>query len=177
MSESLTLKIDGFVIPETARYVGKLETKVFDPDGGDIVEYERKQKVRKVGDGDEDFVIEEVVEEVSRINRQEYLKSQASEVGVLNILEKVARSGDVSLLNQTGSVIPEGLQDYTNVPANVGEALESLKKGSASFEGLKAIFGDTSFDKLASMSEEEITAALQQYVASKMPKKEEGESK
>ena len=75
-----------------------------DPD--DIVEYGIKQVVKKVGDGEEDYVIEDKVVEVSRVNRQSYIAKDAPDVGVMNILAKVARSGDLSLLNQTGTVVP-----------------------------------------------------------------------
>lgn len=147
-------------------------------DDNDIVEYAVKQKVRKVGDGDEDFVIEDVVEEVSRVNRQAFIAKDAPDVGVMNILEKVRRSGDVSLFNQTGAVIPEGVQDYSELPSNVGEALASLKSGSDSFAGLKAIFPNATFEELSNMSAEEISSAVAAYVAAQQKHVEEkGEQK
>ena len=163
----------GFVYPETARIIApvKKDPGMKDPD--DIVEYGIKQVVKKVGDGEEDYVIEDKVVEVSRVNRQSYIAKDAPDVGVMNILAKVARSGDLSLLNQTGTVVPNGLQDYSELPESIGEALRSIQKGSNSFEGLKAIFGDISFDELASMSSEQIAAKLSQFVASNSKESEE----
>lgn len=173
MSKDLTIKVNGLIDNHTSRRLFPVveEPGMKDPD--DIVEYARKQKVRKVGAGEDDYVIEEVVEEVSRVNRQAYIAKDADQVGVLNILEKVRRSGDVTLLNQTGATIPEGLQDYTNVPSNTQEALVALEKGGNSFEALKAIFGDTSFEALANMSADELAAAVQSYVEKSQPKKGE----
>lgn len=159
--------------PQLARRLCPVVPTPLSKDADDIVEYVRKDKVRKVGDGEDDFVVEEVVVESSRVNRQAYIAKDADQVGVLNILEKVRRSGDVTLLNQTGATISSELQDYTNVPSSVGEALNAVAAGANSFEGLKAIFGDVSFSELANMSTEEIQAALNAYVASQQPK--EGE--
>lgn len=65
----------------------------------DIVKYERKDKLVKA-DSEDDFVVEEVAVEVERVNRQEYIDSFREDVGIANILKKVALSGDASLLNQ-----------------------------------------------------------------------------
>lgn len=146
-------------------------------DDNDIVTYVRKQKVKKVGDGEDDYIIEEVVVEESRVNRQSYIAKDASEVGVMNILEKVRRSGDLTLFNQTHSVIPEGLQDYTNVPSNVGEALGVLQSGSDAFAGLKAIFPDKTFEELSGMSAEAIAQAVNDYAAAHSKVDEKGEDK
>lgn len=149
------------------------------PDQEDIVTYVRKNKVKKVGNTgntEEDYVVEEVVVEDSRVNRQAFIDKDASDVGVLNILEKVRRSGDATILNQTGSIIPEGLQDYTDVPHNVQGVLDAMQKGANSFEGLKAIFGDTSFDALANMSADDIAAKLNAYVIANMAQQKKGEA-
>ena len=172
MAESLLIKINGVVDNHTARRLFPVVETKPGKDDNDIVEYAWKQKVRKVGEGEDDYVIEEVCEEVSRVNRQAYIAKDSDQVGVMNILEKVRRSGDLTLLNQTGASIPEGLQDYTKAPASLGEALKVLETGGSSFEGLKAIFGDISFADLASMSESQIAEKLQSYVAANTQKKE-----
>lgn len=175
MGESFVQKVNGIYDNHTARIIAPVvpDSGMKDPD--DIVEYAWKKKVTKVGDGDEDFIVEEVVKEVSRVNRQAFIAKDASDVGVLNILEKVSRSGDFSLLNQTGAEIPEGVQDYTNVPSSVGEALKAIQSGSTSFEALKEIFGDISFETLASMSTEQLTEVFNNYVASKSAPEKTGE--
>lgn len=179
MPETLTIKVGGIIDSHSARRLAPVIPEEECLNKGDIVNYVRKNVVKKVGDGDSDYVLEEIVVEDSRVNRQAYIDKDANQVGVLNILEKVRRSGDMTLLNQTGLTFeasgdldslgrPLGkIQDYSNAPKSIGEALKAVEKGAASFEGLKAIFGDTSFDALASMSPEEITAKVNAYVASK----------
>ena len=72
----------------------------------DIVHYVRVQKLVKAavdekGNVDpDDFLVEEVVVEDERVNRADYINSFREDVGIANILKKVALSGDVSLLNQ-----------------------------------------------------------------------------
>lgn len=153
-----------------ARRLFPVEPDPVSPDAHDIVEYVRKQKVEKVGEGPDDYVVTEIVVESSRCNRQAFIEQFRDDVGVLNILEKVRRSGDITLLNQTGASIPEGIQDYTDVPSSVGEALNAVKSGATSFEGLKAIFGDISFSDLAGLSEEQVKQYLDKYVAAHTPK-------
>ena len=82
----------------------------------DIVSYVRTNKLRKAsidekGNLDEDdFLVEEVVVEKERVNRDDYINSFREDVGIANILKKVALSGDVSLLNQVKRV-PQPLCD------------------------------------------------------------------
>lgn len=66
-----------------------------------IIDYMEVEHVKLVGDKDTDFVKSISVEESSRVKRQDYLDEQASDVGILNIIKKVALSGDTSLFNQT----------------------------------------------------------------------------
>lgn len=178
MAENYTVKSSsGYIYPETARIIAPVVKDPGMKDPHDIVEYAVKQVVKKVGDGEDDYVLEDKVVEVSRVNRQEWIAKDAPDVGVMNILEKVRRSGDMSLFNQTGASIPDGIQDYTNVPESVGEALKAVQAGSNSFEGLKAIFGDTSFDELATMTPEQIAAKLSAFVAANTKKQESEENK
>lgn len=146
-------------------------------DDNDIVEYEVHQVVKKVGEGEEDFVLEDKVVEVSRVNRQAWIAKDAADVGILNIIEKVRRSGDVTLFNQLHGVIPDGLQDYTDIPDNAGDLISGLKSGANSFEALKAIFGDVSFETLANMSTDEMNQYLSKYVAANNATEEKGEDK
>lgn len=162
--------------------VARRQTKEFyttkaGKDDNDIVEYEVHQVVKKVGEGEEDYVLEDKVVEVSRVNRQAWIAKDASDVGILNIIEKVRRSGDVTLFNQTHGVIPDGLQDYTNIPDNAGDLIAGLKSGADSFGALKAIFGDISFEKLATMSTDEMNQYLAAYVQANTPAAEKGEDK
>lgn len=173
-----------YINPQLARRLCPVVPDPVSKDGSDIVEYVRKDKVRKIGDGEDDFIVEEVVVEASRVNRQAYIMKDADQVGIMNILEKVRRSGDVTLLNQTrfvseasGEVDSLGrplgvVQNYEDLPDNLGDALRTLKTGSNSFAGLKEIFGDISFNDLVSMSADQVQAKLNDYVAAHQLKKE-----
>lgn len=175
MAESLLIKTNGIIDVASARRVAPSVSDPEPKDGDDIVEYAWKQKVKKVGEGEDDFIVYEEMEEVSRVNRKAFIQAQCSDIGVLKVLEKVRRSGDLSLLNQVGGVVPEGVQDYTNVPDNIGDALKAVSNGAQSFEGLKAIFGDLSFNDLANLSADQIKVYLENYVGANTPK--EGETK
>ena len=69
-----------------------------------IIDYMEVEHVKLVGDKDTDFVKSVTIDESSRVKRQDYLDEQASDVGILNIIKKVALSGDISLFNQTNRV-------------------------------------------------------------------------
>ena len=69
-------------------------------DNNYIYSREFKDKYKKTGDGEDDFVIEQVVEVTEKIDRQQYIDSFKDDVGILNILKKVELTGDVTLLNQ-----------------------------------------------------------------------------
>lgn len=178
--QDLTIVVNGIVDVHSERRIAPVIPTPLIPDQEDIVSYVRKNKVKKVGNTgntDEDYIVVEVVVEESRVNRQQFIEKDAGEVGVMNILEKVRRSGDATLFNQMGADIPEGLQDYTNAPHNVQEVLTALEKGSNSFEGLKEIFGDTSFEALAKMSADDLAKKLNEYVSSHVQSNEKGEDK
>lgn len=132
----------------------------------DVIYYERRQVIRKIGEGEEDFVIEEKPVVSLKVNRQAYISKDADDVGVLNILKKVRLSGDASLLDQTGARYTDALQDYTDIPGDVGEALKAIQKGATSFEGMKAILGDVTFEELANMSPEDLTKRFNDYISS-----------
>ena len=74
----------------------------------------------------------------------EYVKSFSDEVGIQNILKKLALSGDRSLLNQTGRVgeKPDGgleeIKDYTDVPGSKTEAFNAVAAGVSAYDALPA---------------------------------------
>lgn len=73
---------------------------------------------------------------------QEYIASFSDDVGIQNILKKLAISGDTSILNQTGRdpLCPNGglepIQDYSNVPTSKAEAFNFVEKGVAAYDAL-----------------------------------------
>lgn len=144
----------------------------------DIVEYKETQVIEKTGEGPHDFIVKNVVEEVSRINRQEYLNSFSDDVGIKNILKKVNLTGDVTLLNQRGVGLNKEFVDTTSFPTNTTDAFNYIEKGHDAFDKLPdqvkskmsmsdfvETFGQADFDKFI----------LEQAEAIKNKTKKEGE--
>lgn len=114
----------------------------------DIVSIELGDEVKKLTDDNtksEDFVVIKVIKETSRVSANDYVQSFKDDVGIENILKRVALTGDISLLNQrsreVGSVDENGyevLQDYTGVPGDVFEAAKIVKSGRDVFASLPA---------------------------------------
>ena len=140
--------------PFLASKVKTIFTKDFDEF---YIDYEVKQVVKKVGDGEEDFIIEDKVIEHKRDIRQE-INSQADQVGVYNLMKRIALTGDDSLMPEpmpkTGVT-----SDFTGVPDNLLDAdllakqrieqfnalPDSLKKGR-SFEEFMSTFNQEEFN-------------------------------
>lgn len=98
------------------------------------IDYEIKQVVKKVGDGEEDFIVEDKVIEHKRDIVQE-INAQADQVGVYNLMKRVALTGDTSLypepMPKTGVT-----SDYTGVPDNLLDADLMAKERLAQFNAL-----------------------------------------
>lgn len=143
-----------------------------------IIDYQEVEHVKMIGDKDTEFVKTLSVEECSRSNRQEYISSFDNEVGILNIMKKVALTGDASLLNQTKRVsLPgtdkdalgrqvEDVADYSQfVGVDRAEALNSFKQGRAVFASLPdSLKGDKSFEEVAKMSDADVDAYIKAQV-------------
>ena len=114
--------------------VSNVET-IFQKDFDEFyIDYELKQVVKKVGDGEDEFIIEDKVIEHKRDIRQE-INAQADQVGVYNLMKRVALTGDDSLMPEpmpkTGVT-----SDYTNVPDNLLDADLLAKQRKAEFDAL-----------------------------------------
>ena len=154
-----------------------------------IIDYSEIEKVKLTGEKDTDFIINKEVVESSRINRQDYIDSYRDDVGILNIIEKVRLSGDVTLLNQTGRVgfagtekdalgrPVEDVADFTNYQVDKIEALNAYKKGRESLSDLPTdLKANNSFESIAKMSDDEINKYIEKKVASILAaQKKEGE--
>lgn len=144
-----------------------------------IITYDVVQKVKMTGEKDTDFIIDEEVVEVSRINRQEFLNEEAQDMGIMNILEKVRSSGDETLFNQTHRVSMPGVEkdalgrevedivDVTRYQKDTVASLEGYKKGVAAYKDLDpSLKGKKSLEEVAKMSDKDIDAYIQAKVDS-----------
>lgn len=152
----------------------------------DIVTYETREVVKKTGEGDEDFIVINKVVETSRKNRQDYINSFSSEVGILNILKKVALTGDDPYNNEYIEQRKGGQYiDATALPSNKTDAFKAVEhgvnvfdslpeelKGKLSMEKFVEEFGQEAFDKYI----EKVIAGLKGEAKAE-PVKEEKEGK
>jgi len=162
-------------------------------DDKDIVEYGVVQKIKKLGEKDTDFIIEDVVVETNRFNRQEYINSFRNDVGILNIIEKVRLSGDATLLmqNQRACLGASGekdslgrdlepVVDVMDYQVDTIDAFETVKKArQAGTNGLPDdLTKGLSFDGVANLSDDEIDtyfAGLAAKAKAAKAKEKEGE--
>ena len=142
-----------------------------------IIEYQEVRHVTLNSDVDTDFTENITVEEASRVNRQDYLNEQSGDVGILNILKKMALSGDTSLLNQTHRAsIPgsdkdalgravEDIVDISNYQVDRIAALESYKKGADAYHSLDPdLKGKSNLEEVAKLSDAEIDSYIENKV-------------
>lgn len=145
----------------------------------DIVEYKAVDKVTSFKNEDE-FVVEKVIVEDRRYNRQDFINSFRDDVGIENVLKKVQLTGDATLLNQrprqnlpvdeTGKEI---VQDFTPIDsvdglASVGDKARMIWKNLPA--ALKA--GRTYEEFVQTITPSEIDA----FVKSMMPQEAPVES-
>lgn len=97
-----------------------------------ISKYVMKDIVKKTGEGENDYVIIKKQVLVSEQDRDEYVQSFADDVGILNVLKKVALTGDASMYNAQAN---QGI-DTTNLPDNKIDAFDVVSKGVLAFDNL-----------------------------------------
>lgn len=155
-----------------------------------ILEYAEVDHLVSHGDKDTDFTLRTEVEECSRVDRQKYIDSYEVDVGILNILEKVRRSGDVSLLHQVSSPdIPshekdslgrpvQDIVDITKYQVDKIDALNSFKVGAKSFEELpEDLKKKMSMKDVANMSDEDVQRYLDSVRDFIISQREKGKEK
>lgn len=143
-------------------------------------------RAKKVADADgvSQDIIEYVPTKVRDIPIAEYIHSFSDDVGIQNILKKVAMTGDKSYLNQTGRAPLaengglEPVQDYSNVPMSKTEAFNAVAAGVRAYDALPAeIKEKMSFAQFAdSFGQEQFDSYVQKLVEANTPK-QEGENK
>ena len=144
-----------------------------DPTDNDIVEHLIVKKGVPIGDEGEVSVVEEYIE-TKRYNRQDYINSFRDDVGILNILKKV----NAGLLNPATIACSfdtnAPINDITNVPTDVGDALNLVDEAHKLYATLPAALrAGLDFNTFCKTFDQ---AKFDAYMASQKPK-EEGESK
>ena len=112
-------------LPKTVEIKGQ---KDFDQD---YISYEYYDVLKKIGDGENDYITVTQKKEV-RQNISDLINSQASEVGVANLMRRVAAGLEV--LDPVG--VSDEIQDFTNAPKDLASAYEMQKSVSNKFAEL-----------------------------------------
>lgn len=121
-------------------FIGRTDGVVFagqvfeDPDKDDIVEYYEKEKITKIGEGEDDYKKENVVVEYSRVNRRDYINSFRNDVGILNILRKCALAGEDPTDGRFRS--KQDYVDMSEMPTDMDEAFAAIKAGSDAWKNI-----------------------------------------
>lgn len=103
------------------------------------------------------------------VDRQDYINSFADDVGILNILKKVVRSGDTALLKQC----EPGYIDMTNMPGDFLEAKAMYDSAMNAYEQLpEEIKQGMTAQEFAKITAENLDKSLKQYVDGLTPKAE-----
>lgn len=130
------------------------------PELSEVIEV---QKVKKTGDGDEDFVVFKELKINKVLNRQEFVNQFKDDVGVLNVLKRVGVSGDQSLLNERP--VASGHMDLTNMPDNIIDAGNMIDRANDLYNKLPDdIKNKLSKEDLLKINNLELANAIQDYV-------------
>lgn len=134
---------------------------------GKWIDYEIKQVKHSTGPGEDDFTIEEkVIEHETDI--KEFVNSFKDEVGVRNILKKVAKTGDPTLLQQGEamyadlSAIPELPQDKLKAGAKVAEEFSKIDPALRGNQSVDGFIKNLSQEQLDKYIDEKVQARLAQ---------------
>lgn len=99
----------------------------------DIVTYQIVKKFKKIGEGDEDFIVYDDLVECERVNRQDKINSYRADHDVYSVIERVAETGDTTLWQNQA----DGLYiDMTKLPKTTAEYDAILLKASNAYDGL-----------------------------------------
>lgn len=131
--------------------------------------------VKKIGEGDEDYIIVKK-EVISKRDIDEVIESQAADVGLEAALKKFSLTGDPSVLPEP---LPEdgALYDVTQLPQDLMDADNYFKAMKAKFDALPDdLKNGRDFNAfMSTITQQQFDA----YIASLQPKKEvkEGDAK
>lgn len=121
---------------------------------------EVKKVVKKTGEGEEDYVLVDKFI-ISRRNIEELINAQRGEVGVYNLLDRIAKTGDESLFPAEWK--QEGIVDYTQMPKDLMEAVAVANNAENLYAQLPdELKGSSVEETLANLTDDQIKA----YIAS-----------
>lgn len=134
--------------------------------------YEIKTTYKKVGEGEEDFVpVKKKVIHKEDVNA--LINSQAKDVGVYNLIERVIKTGDPTLIKAARVDENSQLLDITRAPQDLAEGLSIKQKQEAAFASLPESLkkGRTLQQFVEGITAEEFNAWIQSMAPKKKVKK------
>lgn len=135
-----------------------------------------KQVVRKTGEGEDDYVlVDKIVEQ--RQNIDALIQAQVGEVGVYNLLDRVAKTGDDTLLPKPHDDSKGAIVDYTGYPSDLLEAQKMADAGANAFLSLPDdLKKGRSLEEFAKgITDEEAQAFIKSFIQARFGKKEKVE--
>lgn len=152
----------------------------------DIVNFYNKDVVKKIGEGEDDFIIEQKVTEYDRCDRQDYINSFKGDVGVKNQIAKAIREGESPsyVMTEKFKSQQKGLVDMIKIEDALADPDGFAKQIKESYDKLpKELKEKKSAREISEMSVKDISAyidsAVEKYFKAreKKPVKVEGEVK
>lgn len=123
-------------------------------------------------DDDTAFDVVEIIKITDIVDRQDFINQYKDDVGILNILKKVARSGDESLLNQC----TPGYADLTNMPEDFLQAKALYDQALAAYDQLPdTIKNGMTAQEFAELTAEKLDGNVKSYVESLNKKEDSSE--
>lgn len=99
------------------------------------ISYEIKTTFKKVGEGEEDYVpVKKKV--IHKEDIRALINSQAKDVGVYNLIERVIKTGDPTLINAARIDENSPICDITKAPQSLAEGLNIKKNQEATYAAL-----------------------------------------
>lgn len=131
------------------------------------------QVVKKTGEGETDFILEDkVIDE--KILIDEVIQADADSCGVYNIINKVLKTGDESILNIDNS---GQFADISAYPDNIHDAYKVLNDAVNAYENRGDILQDKSMSELSNISAEQLQALIDEAVQKQIALQQEKEKK
>lgn len=146
-------------------------TKNFDKN---YISYDVKKVVKKIGDNEDDYILENKII-TKKDSVYELINSQAAEVGVYNILKKVAMTGDETIFDEYKAPSGETITDISKVPENVADMFNNASVMMQAFATLPVdlVKGRNFSQFCETITQAEFDAWYKQIVDIKKNEKEE----
>lgn len=150
--------------------------KFDDFDSKNITECYEKEIVKKIGPGESDFIVEKRLEVYKTYNRDKFIQDQSDDVGILNVLKRVALSGQ-DLTQENPYAAKPGYFDMTEVPEDLAGVNDLVVKAKEIWNGLpEDLKGNMDYETFVkTMTTQKVYDALKAQADAKAAEGKKGE--